>query len=91
MLNASAEIAGAGVDMSELLAGTRLFTIADGGGGDDLGDSDVIMRIGVPHTGNIPGLIGTVTDDGVASAVLSFALPTQAGIIIPTLLRALKS
>lgn len=91
LLNANAEIAGAGVDFSELLAGTRLFTMTDGGGGDDLGDSTVIMRLGTPHSGNVPGLIGTLTHEGAANAVLSFALPSQAGIVIPTMLRALKS
>ena len=91
LLNAHAEIAGAGVDMSELLLGTRLFTMTDGAGGDDLGDSAVFMRFGSPHSGDIPSFLGTIVDEGAANAVLSFELPTQAGIVIPTLHRALKT
>lgn len=93
ILNAHAEIAGAGVDMSELLSGTRLFTMTDGGGGDDLGDSTALIRIGAPHTGNLPSLIGAITHEGAANAVLSFALPAigAATTVMPIVLRALKS
>lgn len=93
LLNANSEIAGAGVDMSELLAGTRLLTIADGGGGDDLGDSTVFLRIGAPLSGNIPGLFGSLTHEGAGNAVLSVAIPAIGAttLVIPELVRALKS
>lgn len=93
LLNANSEIAGAGVDMSELLAGTRLLTITDGGGGDDLGDSTVFIRIGAPLSGNIPGLFGSLTHEGAANAVLSVAIPAigETTFVVPELLRALKT
>ena len=91
LLNANSEIAGAAVDMSELLLGTRLFTVTDGGGGDDLGDSSLFVRLGAPHDGTIPSLVGAITHEGAANAVLSFALATQAGIVTPTLVRSLRS
>ena len=88
-LNAHAEIANAAVDMSELLAGTRLLTIASIA--DGIGDSVVTVRMGTPISGSVPGLVGAIVDEGAAAAVLTMALPTQAGIIIPTVLRTLKS
>ena len=88
-LNTDPEIANAAVDMSELLLGTRLLTIASIA--DGIGDSNVTVRIGAPVAGNVPGMLGAIVDGGVAAAVLTMALPTQAGIVMPTLTRALKS
>lgn len=91
LLNGDPEIAAAAVDMSELLAGTRLFTIA--AIADDIGDSVVQARLGSPHVGDVPSLVGTVVDDGIAAAVLTFALPAigAATTVMPIVLRALKS
>lgn len=89
LLNGDPEIANAAVDMSELLAGARLLTVASIA--DGIGDSVVTIRLGAPHLGNVPGLLGAIVDDGIAAAVLTMALPTQAGLVIPTVLRTLKS
>ncbi len=91
LLNADPEIANAAVDMSELLLGTRLFTIASIA--DDIGDSTVLIRLGAPHTGNIPSLVGTIVHEGVAAAVLTWALPAigASTTVMPIVLRTLKS
>lgn len=91
LLNGDPEIAAAAVDMSELLAGTRLFTVA--ALADGIGDSTVLIRLGAPHSGAIPGLIGTIVDEGIAAAVLTFALPAlgAATTVMPQVLRTLKS
>ncbi len=91
ILNGDPEIANAAVDMSELLAGVRLFTISSIA--DGIGDSIATVRVGAPHAGAIPSLVGTIVDDGVAAAVLTFALPAiGAGTtVMPEVLRALKS
>lgn len=91
LLNGDPEIANAAVDMSELLLGTRLFTIASIA--DGIGDSSVIMRLGSPHAGDVPGLHGAIVDEGVAAAVLTFALPAigAATTVFPEVLRTLKS
>lgn len=83
LLNAQADIAGAGVDMSEGGIGTRLFTFSDGGGGDDLGDAAVTVTFGPSGGGDISGLKGAITDEGVTTAVTSMALPTLAGLVLP--------
>lgn len=89
LLNADPEIANADVDMSELLLGDRLLTIASLA--DGIGDSTVTVRLGAPVAGNVPGMLGAIVHEGVAAAVLTMALPTQAGIVLPTLTRALRS
>ena len=89
LLNSDPEIANAAVDMSELLAGARLLTVASIA--DGIGDSTVLIRLGAPISGSVPGLLGAIVHEGVAAAVLTMALPTQAGIVLPIMLRALKS
>ncbi len=91
LLNGDPEIANAAVDMSELLLGTRLFTIASIA--DDIGDSTVLARLGSPHAGAIPSLIGAIVHEGIAGAVLTFALPAigAATTVMPLVLRTLKS
>jgi hypothetical protein len=91
LLNADPEIGNAAVDMSELLAGTRLFTIASIA--DGIGDSTVLARLGSPHAGDIPSLVGAIIHEGIAGAVLTFALPAiGAGTtVMPVVLRTLKS
>jgi hypothetical protein len=91
LLNGDPEIAGAACQMSEGLAGPRLFTIA--AIGDDIGDSTVQVRLGAPNSGAIPSLIGAITHEGIAAAVLSFALPALGATttVMPQVLRALKS
>lgn len=91
LLNGDPEIANAEVEMSEGLAGPRLFTVASIA--DDIGDSTLLVRLGSPHAGNIPSLIGAITHEGIAGAVLTFALPAlgAATTVMPVVLRALKS
>ncbi len=91
LLNADPEIDNAAVDFSEGAAGARLFTIASIA--DDIGDSLVFARLGSPHAGDIPSLIGTIVDEGIAGAVLTFALPAAgaATTVMPIVLRTLKS
>ncbi len=91
LLNGDPEIAAAEVEMSELLAGPRLFTVA--AVADGIGDSTVLIRLGSPHAGNIPSLVGAIVHEGVAAAVLTFALPAigAATTVMPTVLRTLKS
>ena len=91
LLNGDPEIANADVDMSELLLGDRLFTIASIA--DDIGDSTVQVRLGSPHAGDIPSLVGAIVHEGIAGAVLTFALPAigAATTVMPTVLRTLKS
>ncbi len=78
VLNATASIAGAAVNFGSGL----LLTIADGGGGDDLGDHAVIAQVFPPLVSigediAIPGFLSTVTDEGASNAVLSVALPAS--------------
>lgn len=91
LLNADPEIGNADVDMSELLLGNRLFTIASIA--DGIGDSTVLARLGSPHKGTIPSLVGTIVHEGIAAAVLTFALPAigAATTVMPEVLRTLKS
>jgi len=91
LLNGDPEIAGAKCEMSEGLAGPRLFTVA--AIADDIGDSTVLIRLGSPHAGDIPSLVGAIVDGGIAGAVLTFALPALGATttVMPTVLRTLKS
>lgn len=91
LLNGDPEIAAAAVEMSELLLGPRLFTVA--ALADDIGDSTVLVRLGSPHAGNIPSLVGAIVHEGAAAAVLTFALPAigAATTVMPLVLRTLKS
>ena len=84
LLNSHPDITGAGVDMSEGAMGARLFTFSDGGGGDDLGDADVTVRFGFGAAGDVSSLKGTITDAGATTAVTSMALPTVAGLVLPS-------
>jgi len=91
LLNGDPEIGNAAVDMSELLSGARLLTIASIA--DGIGDSTVNIRLGAPTSGNIPGLLGAIVHEGIAAAVLTMALPAIGAttLVIPEVLRALKS
>ncbi len=91
LLNGDPEIANAACDMSELLAGNRIFTVASIA--DGIGDSTLLMRLGSPHSGDIPSLVGAIVHEGVAAAVLTFALPAigASTTVMPQMLRALKS
>lgn len=91
LLNGDPEIANAAVDMSELLLGTRLLTIASIA--DGIGDSTVLARLGSPHAGDIPSLVGAIVHEGIAAAVLTFALPAIGALttVMPVVLRTLKS
>jgi hypothetical protein len=91
LLNSDPEITNAALDMSELLAGARLLTIASIA--DDIGDSTVLVRLGAPHAGDIPSLVGAIVHEGIAGAVLTFALPAlgAATTVMPIVLRTLKS
>lgn len=83
LLNAQTDIAGASVDFSDGGAGTRLLTLATGGGGDDLGDATVTLFWG-QQGGNVAGLSGTVTHEGVSTAVLSVAIPAVGSLVLPS-------
>ncbi len=91
LLNSDVEIANAAVEMSELLLGPRIFTVASVA--DGIGDSTVLVRLGAPMSGDIPSLVGAIVHEGIAAAVLTFALPAiGAGTtVMPNVLRALKS
>ena len=91
LLNGDPEIANAEVQMSELLLGPRLFTIASIA--DGIGDSTVLARLGAPHAGDIPSLVGAIVHEGAAGAVLTFALPAIGALttVMPVVLRTLKS
>lgn len=71
LLNGQAIIAGAAVDMSTGAAGASLFTLSDVA--DALGDKQVLVTI-QKNAAAIPGLLGAVTDQGIAAAVLSVAV-----------------
>lgn len=91
LLNGDPEIAGAKVEMSDSLLGPRIFTIA--AIADDIGDSTVQVRLGSPHAGDIPSLVGAIVHEGIAGAVLTFALPALGAstTVMPVVLRTLKS
>ncbi len=81
LLNAHASIAGAAF-------GSNLLTIADGGGGDDLGDHTVAAKFAYGGV-DVPSFLSTVTHEGAASAVLSVA--TNASVVLPAVLSSAKS
>lgn len=83
LLNATSIIANAAVDMSEGASGTRLLTIASGGGGDDLGDKAVQAQLR-KNESPVAGLLSTVTDEGASNAVLSVAIPATASLVLPS-------
>lgn len=72
----SPDIAGASVDMSEGGSGARLLTVATGSGGDDLGDATVEFEYRQNGTAFDP-LVGTITDEGLATAALTVAIPAS--------------
>lgn len=85
-LNASADIAAAAVDMSEGASGTRLLTLA--AAGDGIGDATVVLAFNKNGTAQ-PSLAGTVTDEGVAGAALTMAIPASP-IAIANVVAAVK-
>jgi hypothetical protein len=90
LLNAESIIAGASVDMSDGAAGTSLFTIATGGGGDDLGDLQVVAELRKTATKTaIPGLLGAIVDEGSSTDVLTVAV-IQAPVL-PNMVARLKT
>ena len=91
LLNADPEVGNAAVDFSEGAAGARIFTVASIA--DDIGDSTMTVRLGSPHAGAIPSLVGAIVHEGIAGAVLTFALPAlgAATTVMPIVLRTLKS
>lgn len=64
------------VDFSENGSGTRLLTLATGGGGDDIGDGTVEFEIRQHGVAFAP-LVSTITDEGLSTAVLSVAIPAS--------------
>lgn len=90
LLNLTA-IDGATVDLGEAAQGATdlTFTVATGGGGDDLGDKNMVVEV-VKNGVAIPSLVGAVTDGGVATAALKFAIPAAAARINPNVLSVLN-
>jgi hypothetical protein len=89
MLNAHTDIAGAAVDMG---ASPPLLTVADTD--DALGDLALVVRVlpadllsnGILMSQNdisIPGMVGTVTDEGDAGDALTVEFPAPATLIVP--------
>ena len=76
LLNATSVIAGAAIDMG---AGSApLLTIASGSGGDDIGDKQVeveMLKVVGANETPIAGMVGTITDEGATTAVLSVEFP----------------
>lgn len=87
-LNAQTDIANAAIDLSESASGARLFTVASGSGGDDLGDGTVEFEVRHNGTAFAP-LVSTITDEGSATDALTVAIP--ASPIAPPRVYALKS
>ena len=87
LLNATTPISGAAIDFG---AGSApLLTVASGSGGDDLGDKAIVVEILRNSTVAIPSLVGTITDEGSATDVLSAQL--AASPVIPNVLASLKA
>ena len=64
----------AGVDMAEVGAGTRLFTVA--AIADDIGDGT--LEVEVRQNGDFfADLVSTLVDEGIAAAVLTWAIPAS--------------
>ena len=73
-LSAAVDITAADVDLSEALLGARIFTLAEIA--DDIGDATVEFEF--RHHGTVePVLLSTVTDEGIAGAVLTVAIPAS--------------
>ncbi len=90
LLNAESIIAGADIDFGTGGSTDLLLTVADGGGGDDLGDKDVVAefrRNGIA----VPGILSTVTDGGAANAALSVLMPAVAARVAAQVVAALKA
>lgn len=85
-LNASADIAAASLDLSEAASGARLLTLA--AIADDIGDATVEFEIRHNSVAFAP-LVSTITDEGIAGAALSVAIP--ASPIAPPRVTVLKS
>ena len=84
LLNANAQIAAASANIFDT-AGTPNFVIASGGGGDDLGDKDVVVEM-VYGESPVPEMIGAVTDKGASGDALSFLMPatfSRVSVAIP--------
>jgi hypothetical protein len=82
LLNADAQIAGADIEMSELLLGPRLFTVA--AGSDTLGDATVDLVFRKPGGVHVAQLASTVTDQGAGGSALTFAIPAITGFALPS-------
>jgi hypothetical protein len=73
-LNAQTDIANAALDLSEGASGARLLTLASIA--DGIGDATVVFEVrhnGTPET----VLVSTITDGGIAAAVLTMAIPAS--------------
>lgn len=85
-LNAQTDIANAAVDFSEGGAGARLLTLASVA--DNIGDATVTFEM--RHNGSaFAPLVGAITHEGIAGAVLSVAIP--ASPLAPPRVVAVKS
>ena len=73
-INASANFAGATVDLSEGAAGTRLFTVSSIG--DGFGDATLTFEVSKNGVA-LPQLVSTIVDAGIAGAVLTAAIPAS--------------
>lgn len=86
-LNATSVIANASVDASEGASGARLLTIASAG--DGIGDKDAVVEVRKNGVA-IPGLVGTVTDQGSAGAALTAALVASGSLVLPNVVDVLR-
>lgn len=83
-LNATSIISGAAYTPNTL-------TIAEGSGTDDLGDKKVEVEMVPPNSGGvpIPGLVGTITDEGSATDDLTVVFPTDT-TVVPQVFRTFR-
>lgn len=89
LLNATSPIADAAVDLGEASVGSSDLLLTVASIADGIGDKDVVAefrRNGVA----IPSLLSTVTDKGIAAAVLTVALPAAASRVTPQVAVALR-
>jgi len=89
LLNAHPDIAAAEVEMSELLLGPRLFTVA--AAADAIGDATVELVFSKPGGVHVAQLASTITDQGAGGALLSFAIPAITGFALPSTPVVLRS
>lgn len=89
LLNAHPDIAAATVEMSELLLGPRLFTIA--AASDAIGDATVELVFRKPGGVHVAQLASTIVDQGAGGAVLTFAIPAITGFALPSTPVVLRS